>query len=54
MTAEGVSAARSAAKQLSLREAEMILGIESSSGATWEEIMKVRWPLSCWAAPHVC
>lgn len=41
MTAEGVNAARAAsgAKQLTLHEAENILGIEA--GATWEEISKV-------------
>jgi hypothetical protein len=40
VAAEGVNAARAAVgKQLTLREAEMILGIES--GATWQEIMKV-------------
>ncbi|PSC77065.1 mitochondrial import inner membrane translocase subunit tim16 [Micractinium conductrix] len=38
MTAEGVNAARAASKQMTLREAEMILGIES--GATWQEISK--------------
>lgn len=37
MTAEGVKAAQSA-KQLSVQEANQILGIEA--GATWEEIMK--------------
>lgn len=40
MTAEGVQAAAKAAKQLSLREAEMILGVES--GAGWQEVMKAR------------
>lgn len=40
MTAEGVNAARSAAKQLTKQEAEMILGVEP--GATWQEILKVR------------
>lgn len=40
MTAEGVNAARTAAKQLTLQEAEMILGVES--GATWQEITKAR------------
>lgn len=40
MTAEGVNAARTAGKQLTLQEAQMILGVES--GATWQEIMKVR------------
>ncbi|KAI7838245.1 hypothetical protein COHA_007990 [Chlorella ohadii] len=38
MTAEGVQAAAKAAKQLTLREAEMILGVES--GAGWQEVMK--------------
>lgn len=38
MTAEGVQAAAKAAKQLTLREAEMILGLES--GATWADVMK--------------
>lgn len=38
MTAEGVQAAARSGKQLSLQEAQMILGIES--GTTWEEIMK--------------
>ncbi|KAL4444180.1 hypothetical protein ABPG75_011917 [Micractinium tetrahymenae] len=38
MTAEGVNAARSAAKQLTKQEAEMILGVEP--GATWQEITK--------------
>jgi mitochondrial import inner membrane translocase subunit TIM16 len=38
MTAEGVQAAARSTKQLTLQEAQMILGIES--GATWEEIMK--------------
>ena len=40
MAAEGVNAARAAAgKQLTLQEAQMILGVES--GATWEEVVKV-------------
>ena len=38
MTAEGAKAAARSAKQLSVQEANQILGIES--GATWEEIMK--------------
>jgi len=38
MTAEGVQAAAKSTKQLSLQEAQMILGVESQ--ATWEEIMK--------------
>ncbi|EFN56817.1 hypothetical protein CHLNCDRAFT_144360 [Chlorella variabilis] len=39
VAAEGANAARAAgSKQLTLQEAEMILGIES--GATWQEIMK--------------
>ena len=63
MTAEGVNAARAASKQMTLREAEMILGIES--GATWQEISKVRprdgsgraarragnSALKCWGVP---
>lgn len=40
MTAEGVNAARSAAKQLTLREAELILGVEE--GASWADILKAR------------
>lgn len=43
VAAEGANAARAAgSKQLTLQEAEMILGIES--GATWQEIMKVGQP----------
>lgn len=38
MTAEGAKAAARSAKQLSVQEANQILGIESN--ATWEEIMK--------------
>jgi import inner membrane translocase subunit TIM16 len=38
MTAEGAKAAARSAKQLSVQEANQILGIEST--ATWEEIMK--------------
>lgn len=38
MTAEGVQQAAKSAKQLTLREAEMILGLES--GATWADVMK--------------
>lgn len=56
MTAEGVNAARSAAKQLTKQEAEMILGVEP--GATWQEISKVGMGSACcanagtaWLAP---
>jgi import inner membrane translocase subunit TIM16 len=38
MTAEGAQAAARSAKQLSVQEANQILGIEST--ASWEEIMK--------------
>ncbi len=38
MTAEGVAAASKSAKQMSLREAEMILGVEGN--ASWEDVMK--------------
>lgn len=38
MTAENVQAATKAGKQLTLKEAQMILDIEST--ASWEEIMK--------------
>ncbi|KAL4855359.1 Mitochondrial import inner membrane translocase subunit PAM16 like 2 [Chlorella vulgaris] len=39
MSAEGVNAARAAAgKQLTLQEAEMILGVEA--GASWQDVMK--------------
>jgi hypothetical protein len=40
MTAEGVQAAAKAAKQMTLHEAEMILGCEA--GAPWSEVLKVR------------
>lgn len=45
MAAEGVNAARSAAKQLTKQEAEMILGVEP--GATWQEITKVSSAAAC-------
>ncbi|PRW50845.1 mitochondrial import inner membrane translocase subunit tim16-like isoform A [Chlorella sorokiniana] len=38
MTAEGVQQAAKSAKQLTLREAEMILGVES--GSSWQDVMK--------------
>lgn len=38
MTAEGVQAAAKAAKQMTLQEAEMILGTEA--GAPWSEVLK--------------
>lgn len=59
MTAEGVQAAAKAAKQLTLREAEMILGLES--GATWADVMKVcvhrdvfRWCAVCCFRRGLC
>lgn len=46
MSAEGVNAARAAAgKQLTLQEAEMILGVEA--GASWQDVLKVRRPAAC-------
>lgn len=52
MSAEGASAARAAmGKQLTLREAELILGLES--GAGWDEVLKARgccWRVSSGAA----
>ena len=45
MTAEGVQAASKAAKQMTLHEAELILGCEA--GTPWSEILKV-CSVGCW------
>lgn len=61
MTAEGVQAAARAAKQMTLQEAEMILGTEA--GAPWPEVLKVGVPahavlgcagLSRWRQAPLC
>lgn len=48
MTAEGVQAAAKAAKQMTLQEAEMILGTEA--GAPWSEVLKVWMLFRCFIA----